>query len=73
MCTRPEISFIFSRISQSLANHQTGDLIAAECVLRYLKGTEFCFRKSKEGLGIIALSDSDWTPGTAALLVIVSV
>ncbi|CAB4032084.1 Hypothetical predicted protein, partial [Paramuricea clavata] len=62
-CTRPDLSWIVSKLSQSLSNPRTGDLIAAKHVLRYLKGTvdyELCFKKSDADLQLTAYSDSDW-------------
>ena len=62
-CTRPDISWIVSKLSETLAKPKTQDLLAAKHVLRYLKGTvdyELCFRKTDEVLSLIAFSDSDW-------------
>ncbi|CAB4006890.1 Hypothetical predicted protein [Paramuricea clavata] len=63
-CTRPDLSWIVSRLSQTLSNPRTGDLIAAKHVLRYLKRTvdyELCFKKSDADLQLTACySDSDW-------------
>lgn len=62
-CTRPDISWIVSKLSQTLANPKAENLVAAEHVLRYLKGTndyELCFKKTDEDLNLIGFSDSDW-------------
>lgn len=62
-CTRPDISWVVSKLSQSLAKPTVQDLVAAKHVLRYLKGTshyELCFKKSDEALSLTAFSDSDW-------------
>lgn len=62
-CTRPDISWIVSKLSQTLAKPKTHDLVAAKHVLRYLKGTadyELCFKKTEKTLSLIAFSDSDW-------------
>lgn len=62
-CTRPDISWNVSKLSQSLARPTVQDLVAAKHVLRYLKGTshyELCFKKSDEALNLTAFSDSDW-------------
>lgn len=62
-CTRPDISWVVSRLSQTLAHPTREDLLTAKQVLRYLKGTndyELIFRKSNEDLDLIAYSDSDW-------------
>lgn len=48
-CTRPDISWIISKLSQTLANPKMENLVAAKHVLRYLKGTndnELCFKKN---------------------------
>lgn len=61
--TRPDISWIVSKLSQTLANPKAEDLVAAKHVLRYLKGTvdyELCYKKNKEDLNLIAFSDADW-------------
>lgn len=62
-CTRPDISWIVSKLSQTLAKPNVENLVAAKHVLRYLKGTkdyELCFKKTDEDLNLIAFSDSDW-------------
>lgn len=61
--TRPGISWIVSKLSQTLAKPKTHDLVAAKHVLRYLKGTtdyELCLKKIDKTLSLIAFSDSDW-------------
>lgn len=62
-CTRPDISWVVSKLSQTLAEPKAEHLVAAKHVLRYLKGTneyELCFKKTDEYLNRIAFSDSDW-------------
>lgn len=62
-CTRPDISWIVSKLSQNLAMPKVENLVAAKHVLRYLKGTadyELSFKTNKEDLNLIAYSDSDW-------------
>ena len=62
-CTRPDISWIVSKLSQTLAKPKAENLVAAKHVLRYLKGTydyELCFTKTDDDLKLIAFSDSDW-------------
>ena len=62
-CTRPDISWVVSKLSQKLSCAKIEDLITAKHVLRYLKGTmgyELCFRKSDSELRLIAYSDADW-------------
>lgn len=62
-CTRPDLSFIVSKLSQYLSEPKEQHWVAAKHVLRYLKGTvdqEMCFKKSDENLKLIAYSDADW-------------
>lgn len=61
--TRPDISWIVSKLSQTLANPKAEDLVAAKHVLRYLKGTvdyELCYKRNEEDLNLIGFSDADW-------------
>lgn len=62
-CTRPDISWIVSKLSQTLSSPKARDFVTAKHVLRYLKGTsdyELCFQKTNCDLSLIAFSDSDW-------------
>ncbi len=62
-CTRPDISWVVSKLSQKLSCPRMGDLVTAKHVLRYLKGTieyELCFRKGNNELNLVAYSDADW-------------
>lgn len=62
-CTRPDISWVVSELSQTLSNPTKEDLVTAKHVLRYLKGTndyELVFKKSSEELNLVAFSDFDW-------------
>jgi len=62
-CTRPDISWIVSKLSETLSKPKAENLVAAKHVLRYLKGTsdyELSFKKSEEDLNMKAFSDSDW-------------
>ena len=62
-CTRPDISWVVSKLSQSLAQPKREDLVTAKHVLRYLKGKndyELVFKKNEEELYLVAFSDSDW-------------
>lgn len=62
-CTRPDISWVISKLSQTLSCPKMEDLVTAKHVLRYLKGTmeyELCFRKHSSELNLIAYSDADW-------------
>lgn len=64
MCTRPDIAWVVSRLSQHLAAPRAEDLVTARHVLRYLKGTidyKLTYRKPTSGsLTLSAYSDSDW-------------
>lgn len=63
MCTRPDICWIVTKLSQHLSSPLEVHWVAVKHVLRYLKGTvdyELCFRKSKHGLKLIGYSDADW-------------
>lgn len=67
MCTRPDICFVVSRLSQHFADPTDEHWVTVKHVLRYLRGTadkELCFRKSSEGLGLQAHSDADWAADT---------
>ena len=67
-CTRPDISWIVSKLSQKLSCPRVEDMIAAKHVLRYLRGTidyELCFKKCDGDLNLVAYSDSDWASSLA--------
>lgn len=60
--TRPDLSFVVSKLSQYLSEPKQQHWVAAKHVLRYLKGTvdqELCYRK-QENLALSAYSDADW-------------
>lgn len=62
-CTRPDISWIVSKLSQYLSEPKEQHWITAKHVLRYLKGTmnqELCYKKGVEKLNLVAYSDADW-------------
>lgn len=62
-CTRPDLSWIVSKLSQYLSQPKQQHMIAAKHVMRYLKGTidnELCYKKSAESLHLVAYSDADW-------------
>jgi len=62
-CTRPDLSWIVTVLSQHLANLSEEHCVALKHVLRYLKGSlhfELCFRKCNDGLQLIGFSDADW-------------
>ena len=63
IATRPDISYVVTKLAQSMAKPTKYHLSAAKRVLRYLKGTahySLNFAKSKEPLSLIGFSDSDW-------------
>ena len=62
VCTRPDLSFIVSKLSQYFSEPTEEQWVTVKHVLRYLKGTvdkELCYKKC-EALGIQAYSDADW-------------
>ena len=62
-CTRPDIGWVVSKLSQRLSCPRVEDLVVAKHVLRYLKGTkeyELCFKRCDGELSLIAYSDADW-------------
>ena len=62
--TRPDISFVVSKLSQHLSTPLNKHMLMGKHVLRYLKGTlnyELVYRRSDdEPLELIAYCDSDW-------------
>lgn len=63
ICTRPDICWIITKLSQYLSKPLQGYLVAVKHVLKYLKGTldyELCCRKSQDDLTLIGYSDADW-------------
>ena len=62
-CSRPDLAYIVTKLSQSLANPSQGDWITVKHVLRYIKGSydkKLTYTKSQHGLKIVGFSDSDW-------------
>ena len=67
VCTRPDISWVITRLSQFLSKPLQCHMVSVKHVLRYLKGTahyELCYRKNERGLSLIGYSDSDWASST---------
>jgi len=62
-CTRPDICWIVTKLSQYLSKPVKAHWVTVKHVLRYLKGTidyELCYRKSEDGLNLVGYSDADW-------------
>jgi len=62
-CTRPDLSYVITKLSQYMNNPNQAHLNLARNVLRYLKGSideRLYFRKSSEPLRIFGFCDSDW-------------
>ena len=67
MCSRPDLAYIVTKLSQSLANPSQGDWITVKHVLRYIKGSlnkKLTYSKTTNGLKIVGFSDSDWASST---------
>lgn len=61
--TRPDISYVVTKLSQFLAKPTKSHLNLSKHVLRYIKGTlNFCLKysKSENPLKLIGYCDSDW-------------
>lgn len=62
-CTRPDLSWVVSKLSQHLSEPKEPHWITAKHVLRYLKGTvnqELCYKRSDVNLKLVGYSDADW-------------
>lgn len=62
-CTRPDLSFVVSKLSQYFTRPTTEQWNTVRHVLRYLKGTqdkELCYRKGANENLIHAYSDANW-------------
>ena len=62
-CTRPDLSWVVSKLSQRLSNPRQVDFTMLKHVFRYIHGTldkSLTFCKSKNPLKLCAYSDSDW-------------
>ena len=62
-CTRPDLAFIVTKLSQYMNKPTFAHLAIAKNVLRYLKGTanhSLIFRRSDEPLKLFGFCDSDW-------------
>ena len=65
-CTRPDICYVVSVLSQYMAKPTMAHLNLAKNVLKYLKGTknEGLIYVACESLGIIGYTDADWATGS---------
>jgi hypothetical protein len=62
-CTRPDISWTVTRMSQKLENPGAAEWIMVKHILQYLKGTTengLHYQRSANGLSIVGYCDSDW-------------
>lgn len=62
-CTRPDLSFVVSKLSQYFTKPTIELWTTVKHVLRYLKGTqnkELCFKKHESENTIYAYSDANW-------------
>ena len=62
-CTRPDLSWVVTKLSQHLENPTNVDSVMLKHVFRYLIGTldyKLSFTKSHNVLKLISFSDADW-------------
>ena len=62
LCTRPDISWIITKLSQHLDDPNNVDWLLINHVMRYIKGsleTKLCFTKSDK-LQLVGYCDADW-------------
>ncbi|XP_053575183.1 uncharacterized protein LOC128664373 [Bombina bombina] len=62
-CTRPDLSWVISKLLQHLSEPTEQHLTTAKHVMRYSKRTidyELCYRKCSENLKLEVYSDADW-------------
>lgn len=68
-CTRPDLSFVVSKLSQHFENPTEEHWSTVKHVFRYLKGTAergLCFKRNDTGkLGLRVYSDADWASDKA--------
>ena len=68
ICTRPDLSWIVTKLSQFVVNPTEEHWVAVKHVFRYLQHTldySICFRKDPKGLTVIGYSDADWASNDA--------
>ena len=62
-CTRPDLCWVVTKLSQHLDDPSDADWVMVKHVLRYVKGTlqhKLYYSKSESGLLLSGHSDSDW-------------
>ena len=62
-CTRPDLSYVVSKLSQYFSGPTEAQWTTIKHVLNYLTVTNdkmLCYRKCNEGLRLMAYSDADW-------------
>ena len=63
-CSRPDLAFVVTKLSQSLEKPSNADWVTVKHVLRYLKGTAdqslFYSKSTGRDLRLSGFSDSDW-------------
>ena len=62
-CTRPDLSYVVSKLSQYFSEPTEEQWTTVKHVLKSLKGTTnkmLYYRKCDEGLMLVAYSDADW-------------
>ena len=62
-CTRPDLSWIVTKLAQYQHNPTVDHWTAVKHVFRYLKGimnNKLCFQKCEDGLTLTGYSDAEW-------------
>ena len=62
-CSRPDLAYVVTKLSQSLEKPSEADWITVKHVLRYLRGTinkSLFYSKSTKSFKLAGYSDSDW-------------
>ena len=62
-CTRPDLSFVVTKLSQHMSKPNARHMTMAKHTLRYIKATinkQLVFRKSENPLTLTGFCDSDW-------------
>ncbi len=66
-CSRPDLAWVVTKLSQHLAKPTRTDWMIIDHVLRYVKATlshKLFYSKTTNGLRITGFSDSDWASNT---------